>query len=103
MRIQSLDHDNAYLHKMIQQLRSTNLELNKTNQELRELNFKNTSNKGSEDIKKDNYTSNKGDKVEFKTITGSNIIPYQNGKRIPQKADKKYHQNAIKTRKIQLV
>lgn len=32
-----------------------------------------------------------------------NSVFGQNGKRLPQKADKKYHENAVKTRKIQLV
>lgn len=72
---------------------------------MREQNFKNLFNKGSEDkeVKKDNYASAKTHKEEFKTVVASSAIPYQNGKRVPQKADKKYNENAVKTRKIQLV
>jgi hypothetical protein len=54
-------------------------------------------------LKNNNYASAKPNKDESKTVVGSNIIPYQNGKRMPQKADKKYHEDAVKTRKIQLV
>jgi hypothetical protein len=72
---------------------------------LREQNFKYTTNKGPEDrdFKKENYASAKTSKEEFKTVVGSSAVPYQNGKRVPQKADKKYHEDAVKTRKIQLV
>lgn len=73
---------------MIQDLRSTNLELNKSNQELKQQHLKDSTRSYDESnnhIQKEMIAHNK---VESKII---NERPYLNGKRVPQKADKKYH------------
>lgn len=78
---------------MIQQLRSTNLELNKNNQQLREQNIKKSLKaRDDRDFKGEVVEVSKLNKHELKTTTTfNNNIHSQKGKRIPQKADKKYN------------